>query len=128
MQTQRSGSDEEGRPTNFTWPEDGDLYRLLVAAGGMANTPASRTLVMRTRMEIRREIQRRTIRRSLMRRALGPALACVSILYLLLIESALDPSFNDNVFKITGLYFYLLAIAIPCLVVGKERRGRRYRP
>ena len=99
-----------------------EVRKLLQDAYIATGVGASHALVVRTRLEVRRQITRRSTRRSLLRRALAPVFFYVAVMYLVLIESAVDPSFDEGVMKIILLSCYLLAIFLPWLVVQEERR------
>ena len=72
---------------------------------------ASHTLVLRTRLEVRRELERLKARRSLLRRTLFPSLLCMGIGLLIMFH----PEFES-------VWIYKLAVLIPWLVVRKEKK------
>ena len=85
------------------------------------HTCASRELVMRTRLEVRREIARRAEMRSVLWRALTPVLFFLAILYGTVIYSAFHSDFDQTLLKIVCVSCYILAILIPCHVGWKSK-------
>src|SRR5580698_7952875 len=81
---------------------------------------ASSTLVMRTRLRVRREIEQRAQRRSLLWRALTPVALYLTILYGTVIYSAFHRDFDQTLLKVICVLCYVLAILLPCLVVWKS--------
>ena len=80
---------------------------------------ASHTLVLRTRLEVRRELERLKARRSLLRRALFPSLLFTGIGLLIMFH----PEFERFwIYKLAVLYHWALAVLIPWLVVHKEKK------
>jgi hypothetical protein len=80
---------------------------------------ASHTLVLRTRLEVRRELERSRARRSLLRRTLFPSLLFIGIGLLIMFH----PDFERFwIYKLAVLYHWALAVFIPWLVVQKEKK------
>src|SRR5271170_5270105 len=80
---------------------------------------ASHTLVLRTRLEVRRELERLKARRSLLRRTLFPSLLFMGIGLLIMFH----PEFERFwIYKLAVLYHWALAVLIPWLVVHKEKK------
>jgi hypothetical protein len=82
---------------------------------------ASSKLVMRSRLQVRREIARRAQRRSLLWRALTPVVLYLTILYGTVIYSAFHSDFDQTILKVVCVSCDVLAILLPCLVVWKSK-------
>ena len=83
---------------------------------------ASHTLVLRTRREVRVELERLRARRSLLRRTLLPSLIFTGIGILIMFHPEFESSWT---YKLAVLYHWALAVLIPWLVVGKEKKRAR---
>jgi hypothetical protein len=80
---------------------------------------ASYTLVLRTRLEVRRELERLRARRSLLRRTLFPSFLFTGIGLLIMFH----PEFERFwIYKLAVLYHWALAVLIPWLVVHREKK------